>query len=156
MRRWLGMGAGILMLVAILGSNVAASGASGANRGHVLTVVERATTDAVIDLGDPGDSIGDLLVFGNDIYDRSNTKIVGRDEGSCSRTNPGLAWECSWTTILAGGSLTVQGPFYDDLRDSRLAITGGTGAYWNARGEMILRTRDDLGSELDFEFHIIR
>jgi len=156
MRRWIGVGAGTLMLVALVAASVAASGVSGSKRGHVVTVVERASTDAVIDLGDPGDSIGDLLMFGNDIYNKANTRVIGRDEGTCSRTNPGLAWECTWTTILAQGSLTVQGPFYDDLRVSRLAITGGTGAYWNARGEMLLKARDDLGSEFDFEFHIIR
>jgi hypothetical protein len=43
-------------------------------------------------------------------------------------------WECTWTAILASGSITVQGPFYDDLRDSQLAITGGTGAYANPAG----------------------
>ena len=30
-----------------------------------LTVVERATTDAIIDVGEPGDTIGDLLAFGS-------------------------------------------------------------------------------------------
>jgi hypothetical protein len=49
----------------------------------------------------------------------------------------------------------VQGPFYDDLRDSQLSITGGTGAYANARGEMTLHARDELGTEFDFVYHII-
>ena len=72
------------------------------SRGQTLTVVERATSDTVVDLGEPGDSIGDLLAFGNDIFDESNTTKIGRDQGSCIRSNPGLAWECTWTTIVAG------------------------------------------------------
>ena len=72
--------------------------------------------------------------------------------GSCERTKPGKAWECTWTTTLSDGSLTVQGPFYDDGSDSSLAITGGTGDYSGATGEMRLRTRDN--NEYEFTFDI--
>ncbi len=141
------------LLAFVAGSTVIAAPTS---RGQTLTVVERATSDTVVDLAAPGDSIGDLLAFGNDIFDGSNTNKIGRDEGSCIRSNPGLAWECTWTTIVPGGSLTVQGPFYDDLRDSEVAITGGTGRYWNARGQMTLHARNAGGTELDFIFHLIQ
>jgi allene oxide cyclase len=146
-------------IVAMIGALSIAIGAVGVSAsttaGKTVTVVERATTDTVIDLGAPGDSLGDLLVFGNDIYDAANANQVGRDQGSCARTNPGMSWECSWTTILAGGSITVAGPFYDDLRDTQFAITGGTGKYRNARGVMILHAQDALGTVLTFTFRII-
>jgi Allene oxide cyclase len=154
MVRWLTVLAGAALLLVVLGSTVVS--ATSGDHGRRLTVVERATTDTVIDLGEPGDSIGDMLPFGNDIYDAKNTHKIGRDEGTCFRTNPGIAWECTWTTIVPGGSLTVQGPFYDDLRSSKLAITGGTGVYQNARGQMILHSRNPAGSEFDFIFHVIR
>ncbi len=121
----------------------------------MIKVVERAETDAVIDLGAAGDTVGDLLAFGNPIFDASNAHEVGRDEGQCTRTNPGLSWECSWTTILASGSIVVQGPFTDDGADSVLAITGGTGAYRNARGQMTLHWRNAGGTEFDFIFRVI-
>ncbi len=146
---------GAVILVVAVAATVAAANQQG-GRGQTFTVVERATTDVVIDLGDPGDSVGDQLTFGNDLYDPTNTSKVGRDEGNCFRTNPGLAWECTWTAILDGGSLTVQGPFLDSLDDSMLGITGGTGIYWNARGEMRLHARDDLGTEFDFIYSVIR
>ena len=47
----------------------------------------------------------------------------------------------------------VEGPFYDD-RDSVLAITGGTGRYATARGEMRLHARDAQGSAYDFTFRV--
>jgi hypothetical protein len=119
-----------------------------------VTVVERATTDAVVDLGETGDTIGDQLAFGNDLYDADNTEVIGRDQGNCFRTNPTLSWECTWTNILADGSIVVQGPFYDDLRDSDLAITGGTGTYLGAVGTMTLHARDEGGTEFDFTFHL--
>jgi len=142
----------VAALAVLLGVGVVAAAPTG---GRTFTVVERATTDTVIDLGGAGDSIGDMLMFGNDVYNAANTTKVGRDEGVCFRTNPGLAWECTYTTILASGSITVQGPFYDDLRDSWLSITGGTGKYANARGQLTLHTRNALGTEFDFIFRVV-
>ena len=61
------------------------------SKGTEVTVVERATTDAVIDVGETGDTIGDMLAFGNDLYDAENSAVVGRDQGQCFRNNPGSA-----------------------------------------------------------------
>jgi hypothetical protein len=144
---------GGLVLGLVLGTSGLVGGQSAAPAGD-LTVVEHATTDAVVDLGEAGDTLGDLLAFGNDLYDAGDAEVVGRDEGTCFRTNPGMAWECTWTNILADGSITVQGPFLDSLEDTELAITGGTGAYAGATGTMTLHSRDETGSELDFVFHL--
>ena len=144
---------GGLVIGLVLGMSGLVGGQSEAPGGD-LRVVERATTDAVVDLGETGDTIGDLLAFGNDLYDAANTDVIGRDEGSCIRSNPGVAWECTWSNLLADGSITVQGPFPDSLEDSELAITGGTGAYAGAAGSMTLHARDDKGTEFDFTFHL--
>lgn len=122
-----------------------------AHSAHRITVVERAVSDKVVDLRPKGDSAGDLLTFANPVYDKTNSKRVGRDQGSCIRTVVGKAWECSWTTLLPKGSLMVTGPFYDS-RDSVLAITGGTGAYSRARGEMHLHARNKKGTAFTFTF----
>ncbi len=116
-----------------------------------IVVVERATTDTVIDLGDEGDSIGDMLVFANQIYDESNEEQVGSDQGSCVRTVPGDSYECAWTLTLADGQIMVQGPYLDG-KGSVLAITGGTGAYVGAMGQMTARTLSD--SEIEFTYEI--
>lgn len=118
-----------------------------------FTVVERAITDTVVDTGPKGDSLGDLLAFGNPIYTANNTARIGSDQGSCIRTKIGTAWECSWTVTLPGGSLVVEGPFYDSA-DSVLAITGGTGKWATARGQMKLHARDAAGSSYDFSYDI--
>jgi allene oxide cyclase len=118
-----------------------------------LNLVERATTDAVIDTGATGDSSGDLLTFANEIYDATNKTKVGDDNGYCIRTVVGKAWECFWTLSLAKGQIMVEGPFYDK-GDSVLAVTGGTGAYARSRGEMHLHARDDKGTEYDFKYDL--
>ncbi len=56
--------------------------------------------------------------------------------------------------VPAKGQITVQGPF-SDAGDSVLAITGGTGKYRNARGEMELKYHNEAGTEFDFIFHLI-
>ena len=116
-----------------------------------VTVVEHAVSDSVVDLEPEGDSAGDLLTFANPVYDRSNSRKVGRDQGSCIRTVVGKAWQCSWTTWLPKGSLVVEGPFYD-TRGSTMAITGGTGAYARARGVMHLKAANDQGTAFRFSF----
>ena len=42
-----------------------------------------------------------------------------------------------------------------DTGDSVLAITGGTGAYRNVRGEMELKYHNPAGTKFDFVFHVI-
>jgi allene oxide cyclase len=125
----------------------------GAKGGKVLTVIEHATTDAVTDTGDSGDSAGDLLTFANPIFDASDKKQVGTDQGYCVRTVPGVAWECNFTTFLPRGQIVVEGPFYD-ARGSTFAITGGTGRYRNARGTMKLESLEG-GAKFTLTFRII-
>ena len=153
MRRWV-LAAAILGLVAT-GVIVAATALAGGSTASATTikVVEHATTDAVTETGKKGDSAGDLLTFANAIYDAGNTKKVGTDNGWCIRTVVGKSWECFWTAFLANGQITVEGPFLD-AGDSKLAITGGTGAYATARGWMLLHARNDKGTEYDFVFHV--
>ncbi|HEV7206939.1 MAG TPA: allene oxide cyclase family protein [Jatrophihabitans sp.] len=123
--------------------------------GGTFTVVEHAVSDTTADTGPAGDSVGDILGFANPVFDRSNTRQVGTDNGSCVRTAVGVSYECSWTTMLAGGSIVVEGPFLD-AGDSTLAVTGGTGRYRGAVGEMRLHARNAQGSEYDFVFSLRR
>ena len=124
-----------------------------ANGVEKLNFVERATSDAVLDTGAKGDSAGDILTFANEIYDEANKTKVGDDNGWCIRTVAGKAWECFWTLTLAGGQVTVEGPFLDG-KDSMVAVTGGTGEYSGARGDMLLHARNPEGTEYDFKYNL--
>ena len=138
----------LLLSGALEGLRFAASPAAAKEE---IVVIEHATTDAVIDLGDEGDSVGDSLVFSNEVYDSNDASVVGSDQGSCVRTKKGQAWECTFTVSLADGSITVPGPFYDDGSDSSLAITGGTGKYSGATGEMTLSANGEEEYQFAFE-----
>ena len=116
-----------------------------------LTVVEHAKSDATAHIGAKADNRGDVLTFTNDVFDAADKVKVGTDQGFCIRVAVGKAYECAWTTTLAGGQIMVEGPFYD-AGDSVLAVTGGTGKYAGAGGQMTLHARDVKGTEYDFRF----
>jgi hypothetical protein len=150
----------VIALVLLAASAVlvfAVTASSGDDKGHhagrTIAVVEHATTDAVTN-GTAGDDAGNILTFANDVFNAADTQKVGSDQGSCTRVVVGQSWECTWTTFLPKGQITVEGPFYD-TSDSILAITGGTGAYRNARGEMELNYHNAAGTKFDFVFHLI-
>jgi allene oxide cyclase len=148
------IGAGVIAVAAL--GLAAASVAAGPDivSPVQIQVIEHAVSDTVTDTGPAGDSPGDLLTFHNPIFDASDTTRVGSDQGDCIRISPKAGtWECRWVTWLAGGSITVEGPFFD-THDSVLAVTGGTGSYRNARGSMTLRSRAG-GTEFDFIFNLI-
>jgi len=113
-----------------------ATGPAGAEP-RELKMTEHATTDAVTDTGASGDSAGDILTFANEVFDADDKAKIGSDQGICFRTVVGKAWECFWTLNLDDGQITVEGPF-NDTGDSVLAVTGGTGTYAGAQGEMAL------------------
>ena len=121
--------------------------------GSTVHVIEHADTDTEVRGVGGKDVKGNILTFNNPIFDVANKNQLGHDEGFCVRLQVKLGiWECLWTTFLKGGQITVQGPFYD-TRNSELSITGGTGAYRRARGQMDLKSRNG-GKEYDFIFHL--
>jgi allene oxide cyclase len=119
-----------------------------------LVVVERPVGETTVDLGAKGDSVGDLLVFANKVYDSANKAQVGADQGYCVRTVVGKSWECFWTLILKDGQITVEGPFMD-AGDSLLVVTGGSGKYAGARGSMKLHPRDPTPTGYDFTYDLL-
>ena len=138
--------------VAVAVMTTGAGGSRTVSKAATIHVIEHATTDAVTNHDKKTDSAGDVLTFANAVFDSADAKKVGSDQGYCVRTVAGKAWECIWTTFLAKGQITVEGPFYD-AANSALAITGGTGAYGSARGWMDLKYHNPKGTEIDFIFH---
>lgn len=118
-----------------------------------IHVIEHATTDAVTN-GSNADAAGNVLTFANDVFDSTDAHKVGSDQGYCVRIVVGKTWECNWTTFLAGGQITVEGPF-SDTDNTAIAVTGGTGKYRNARGWMELNYHNPAGTKFDFVFHLI-
>jgi allene oxide cyclase len=145
----------LLPLTAMLVGAGLIGGCGSSTDDTTLSLIEHAETDTVRHIGPAKeeDSSGDILAFANPVFNASNARKVGSDNGNCVRTAAGEAWECIWTVSLSGGQITVEGPFYDG-KDSTLAITGGTGEYGGAGGQMQLHARDPEETEYDFTYEI--
>jgi len=103
---------------------------------HTLVTIADARVDTAkfIDIGEPGDSLGDILVFDQPLLDEQSN-LIGTNSGSCIRTRVGHSFQCQWTLTLEGGSIQVAGREFDKGA-SDISIVGGTGKYAGISGEM--------------------
>ena len=108
----------------------------------LITVADARTDPArVIDMGEPGDSAGDMLVFDQPLLDE-DMEIIGNNSGTCTRTRVGHSLQCQWTLTFENGSIQVAGREFDQ-GTSVISITGGTGSYSGISGEMTSVNNND-------------
>lgn len=112
----------------------------------VTVAVPDRNTD--LDLGEPGPSTGDTQVFLDDVQRDGET--VGTAAGSCTvvaLSEARLAAACAGTLTLPEGRITTQGAFDEDPTVGPAgftwAVTGGTGRYAGAGGEVVGTFRPD-------------
>ncbi|MEV6978565.1 hypothetical protein [Kitasatospora sp. NPDC093806] len=152
-----GLGTAVALAV-LLGGGPATAAAADHHGEAVFTLVSQATGETVVDLDGNGFSPGDYVVFTDDLF-RDGVR-VGSDAGSCTLIDvaDGGTSLCVVTVHLERGDLTAQALTRGILAggpDSFVAaITGGTGAFVDAGGEVI-GTRVGLSSA-ELEFHVSR
>jgi hypothetical protein len=142
----------ILSVVAVATAGVSyASADSAAPHGHVreIHLAESSATPALtfVDTGKPGLTPGDLVVTSDDLT-RDGRPGAGVLQQSCTIVRPASSpftssSECSGSLALEEGTITLEGPFVAALPAQKAAITGGTGAFAAARGEVVVRAEDD-------------
>jgi len=94
-----------------------------------------------IDIGDDGDSVGDILVFDQPLLDVDKNPI-GNNSGFCIRSRIAHSFQCQWTLSTESGSIQVAGREFDKA-SSKLSIIGGTGKYAGIQGEMVSTNNND-------------
>ncbi|MCA1845655.1 MAG: dirigent protein [Actinobacteria bacterium] len=109
--------------------------------GKVVRIYEHDTSQTPIDLGDKGESPGDLFVYSGDVFNKKGGKNIGRAAGQCLTVSTGSAHAesiCSVHVTLAGGKIIGEGLANTaDIFGGKTVsfpITGGSGIYRNARG----------------------
>ena len=141
MPRTFALSAAVAVLVA--GGAVTLAGASspssGGKRHHVIHVTRDTGQDIYLDLDHSGsnkpDSVGDEDVYAANLY--IGGKKVGSDGGVCKLVQLPATYHCVATNSLPEGDLTVQFlAYYNQTAPGRFAITGGTGRYRGASGEV--------------------
>jgi allene oxide cyclase-like protein len=139
----------LFLLAWVLASGVflGAGAALGADEGNsansnnplIIDLISEATTiNNFVDLGAAGPSPGDTYTFSDEIFRENNPdEQVGEADGHCTLINPAVRrFTCTITTSLPDGDITTEGVLiFVPNTTSVGAVTGGTGAYRNARGE---------------------
>jgi hypothetical protein len=144
MRRILTVSAAVVVLLAAGAVTLAgaSSPASGGTRFHVIHVTRDAGQDTILDLDRSAtpdrpapDTVGDEDVFAAQFY--VGKWKVGSDGGVCKLVRLPAIYHCVATNTFREGDLTVQ--FLADFTQTapgHFAITGGTGRYRGASGEV--------------------
>jgi len=111
-----------------------------------LILIEHADLVTEIDLGEPGPSVGDMLVWGpNALYDEADANDTGATtQGTCIAFNAAADCLAAETILFPDGStLEFQGIERGDAPSSR-TIVGGSGRYLGAIGTMTAVPSADL------------
>jgi len=108
----------------------------------LVTIADARVNKAqVIDIGESGDSLGDMFVFDQPLLDQHGSNI-GTNSGVCVRTRVGHSLQCQWTLSLKNGNIQVAGREFD-RGTSDVAVIGGTAAYSGISGYMESVNNDD-------------
>jgi hypothetical protein len=132
----------------------ASSPDSGGKRFHVIHVTTQFVQGKSLDVDreGPNPTVGDEDVFSNDLY--VGNRKVGTDGGVCTLVRTPSLYHCVSTNALPDGDLTVQLlPDYSQSAPGHFAITGGTGRYRGASGEVtFVDNPDPQRDDVTFRF----
>jgi allene oxide cyclase-like protein len=119
--------------------------------GHVRTIELVETSDTpkltFVDLDKPGLGPGDHVVTTDQVASPDGTPAGGMSQ-ECTLIEPGTnlitsTYECSGSLTLDDGTITNSGPFVPAQPDQAVAVTGGTGEFATARGQVTIRAEQD-------------
>jgi Dirigent-like protein len=154
LRRTLGLGLAALALAGIV--VLLATGASAqdpTSRTLTFKTLDKGSTFTHVRNTKPkterANSTGDVIVFTNPLADTSG-KVVGKLYADCTTTRGARNFLRSTTTCTAvmelrDGTLTLQANSKPGVATTTGAVTGGTGAYTNARGVFVAKDARDGG-----------
>jgi len=100
-----------------------------------------------VDTGKPGPSAGDLAIHSDAVL-REDASQAGTFRQVCALTDlvggPFTStFECTGSITLKDGTIAMEGPFTPSQPESVAAVTGGTGRYRTAQGEIVVRAGAD-------------
>jgi hypothetical protein len=139
-RRLCVLGAAISLAALAVGVVGPALGSSGDDDKHRTFRVTAVITElSFVDVGDQGASLGDEIVFSNKLL--KGGKEVGHEGAVCTTVSlERQEAQCIATFSFQGGQITAQALVrLGDPAPYAVAITGGTGKYEGAEGEIRVR-----------------
>jgi hypothetical protein len=133
------LGAAIAVVALAVGVVSPALGASGDDEGQrTIRVVSVLEEEAFVDLGDEGESLGDQVVFSSKLL--KGGEEVGHDGVVCTIVSlERQEANCVATAWFDDGQITAQVLVSFTEDPPVVSITGGSGKYKGAEGEIHIR-----------------
>ena len=138
--------------IPIVALALSAAGASAHDNGNTFELTGKVVAPpANIDLGAPGPSVGDQQIISMDVF--KGDKRVGESHVVCTTVRAGIV-QCDNVTSLPGGQIVATGLVTDAQEEQSpftQAITGGTGYYRNAHGQLTVSEAGPQPATLTFQ-----
>ncbi len=147
------LGTAIALVALAVGAVSPAWGSSGDKGKQTTFRVDAVTTEQnFVDLGAPGTSLGDQIVFTTKLLQGDSE--VGHQGGVCTVTSvERQEAQCITTYSLRGGQITGQALIsLNNPAPYAVAITGGSGRYKGVEGE--IRVQPVSGTSGIMTFHL--
>ena len=141
-----------LLPVPVVALALAATSASAHDPGKTLQLTGKALgPPTMLDLGAPGPSSGDQQIITMDVF--KGAKRIGESHVVCTVVRPGTA-QCENVTTLPGGQIAAAGVVtqaQEETSPFTQAISGGTGAYRTAHGQLTVSEAGPQPATLTFD-----
>ena len=141
------LGLALMLSLAFAATSSGAASSRSDDQDPCFELVAREVAETYVDLGEPDFSQADQFVFVNDLF--RGSEPVGKDGGVCTVTRltaeGAVTVFCNGSNSLPGGQVVVQGLIDygpgEEIKEEpySLAITGGTGKYRAARGQVTIK-----------------
>lgn len=154
---WLPIAAVAAVAAVVIASASPASDPTPQPASGTPSIAVRASLVKVDVDGSHRDSPGDVLVYSFELWNASETQRAGDAHAVCTMVRASGAEftaHCSATARLSGGALEAAGLLEQPGTTTRLAVTGGTGRYDEADGELTLTALDELATRLRVDLEI--
>lgn len=143
--------AGVLAVVA-LGGVTTAFASSNITQPETFVLDDTIVKSGYVDVGKPGNSIGDSFMFADSLTDPADGSSVGKLHGQCEFQVKG------WTLCTAGAFITDRGEImfqgFVQFSNGRsifdMPVIGGTGEFDNVRGSVHVEDVTNKLSKLTF------
>src|SRR2546429_926656 len=143
---------GVTIAALVLGTTVWAAGAGDISSPQTLHLVSLVKQGTILDLGPSGPSLGDEQVASGALL--HGGQQVGRFSFVCTWTGVHTHHaneHCVGSGEIAGGQITFDGLSRTDRSRHVWAVTGGTGTYRNARGQVLIKDVTNTKSRATIE-----
>jgi hypothetical protein len=155
LKRLIPIASAAALAAVIVGGISAASGSDTGSKSRDFTVIDTTVLFTDVDVDNSGSlTIGDQFVEHNILRNEALTKELGTLDAICTFTDVSeetTTVHCEATVELRKGSIEIAGLLHFADEESNIAVTGGTGRFEKAKGQVFLRAINDTDVRIRFD-----